>query len=76
MRWFDGTTNSTSKLGAIVKDKEAWHAAVHGSQRVRYNPVTERQQAFSWHITFFFFCGGSLCRGIKKNKVEKSYDKT
>ena len=48
MRWLDGITNAMDmnlgKFQEMVRDRDDWFALIQGSQRVRYDWVTEQQQ--------------------------------
>ena len=63
MRWLDGITDLVDmsldgKLQELVMDREAWHAAVHGSQRV--GPNCEAEQLSSLQL-FVLPPGGGYC---------------
>ena len=69
MRWLDSFTDAMDmnlgKLREMVRDREAWHAAVMGLQRVGHDWATEKQQhryiswRRTWQSTVLFLLGES-----------------
>ena len=48
MRWLDDITDAMDmnlgKLQKVMRDREVWHAEVHGVTKIEHNLVTEKQQ--------------------------------
>ena len=59
MRWFESITDSVymnlSKLEEMVKDREAWHAAVHGIAKSWTQLSDQTTTTSNKRVVFSFF---------------------
>ena len=81
MRWLgdiiDSVNMSLSRLPEIVKDREAWCAAVHWVQTVRHDLVTEQQQTRKIQsIGTLTHCWGGIHFGKQFGNFSEKFNKT
>ena len=72
MRWLDDIIDSTnmnlSKLKDIVKDREAWHAAVHGAAK-NWTWLSDWTTTSNYALMMCTLCGILECILIMSNKT-------
>ena len=76
MRWLHGITDSMdmrlSKLQEIVKDRETWHAAIHGLGRSPGGENGTHSSILAWGIPWTEEPGGLLSIGSQRADMTES----